>query len=291
MTTRVVFAVVISIALMVVDQRQHHLEAVRSVLSVLLYPLDFIVNLPQSTSHWLSETFSTREQLQEQNRSLRKENLLLQVRQQKLASLETENQRLRDLLDSSFKIGDRVLVAELVAVDLDPFRQQVLINKGSSSGVYNGQPVLDANAVMGQVIHISRLTATVLLITDARHALPVQVNRNGLRSIALGTGHINELELPNLPNNSDIQVGDLLVTSGLGGRFPTGYPVAEVISVTREPGQPFATVKARPKAHLERAREALLVWTLSPMATLESNEPATAGKDDPEASGSREPRP
>ncbi len=286
MTTRVVFAVVVSVALMVMDQRQHHLEAVRSTLSVVLYPLNFIVNLPQSSSRWLSETFSTRKQLHEQNRSLRKENLLLQARQQKLVSLETENQRLRDLLDSSFKIGERVLIAELVAVDLDPFRQQVLINKGSRSGIYNGQPVLDANAVMGQVIHTNPFTATVLLITDVRHALPVQVNRNGLRSIALGTGRINELELPNLPNNSDIQVGDLLVTSGLGGRFPTGYPVAQVISVIREPGQPFATVKARPKAYLERAREALLVWTLSPIKNLGADD-----DDTPEAPASATSKP
>jgi rod shape-determining protein MreC len=274
--------VVISLALMVVDHRYHHLETVRSVLSVVIYPLQFTADLPLSASRWISDTFSTRNQLQEENRELRKQNLLLRAQQQKLLALETENMRLRDLLDSSLKIGDRVLIAELMAVDLDPYRQQVTIDKGSSSGVYQGQPVLDANAVMGQVIHVNRFTSTVLMITDARHALPVQINRNGLRTIAMGTGRINELELPHLPNNADIQVGDLLVTSGLGGRFPAGYPVAEVASVTREPGQPFAEVTARPSAHLDRTREALLVWKLTP-----PTEPAVSDTpEDPAAEGS-----
>ena len=253
---------VVSLALMFVDQREHHLEGIRSTLSVALSPLSFLVNLPRSISEWAAESLASRSELQQTNLRLRKDNLLLKVKQQKMDALEAENMRLRNLLDSSFKIGDRVLIAELVAVDLDPYRQQVLINKGTSSGVYEGQAVLDANAVMGQVTHVNPLTATVLLITDARHALPVQVNRNGLRTVALGTGRVNALELPHLPNNADISVGDLLITSGLGGHFPPGYPVAKVTSVVREPGQPFAAVEARPMAHLDRTREALLVWTL-----------------------------
>lgn len=257
-------AVVFSLALMIVDHRQQHLESVRSILSTVTYPLQYAANLPLAAGYWASEAFATRTRLQEENRELHRENLLLQGRQQKLAALEAENMRLRDLLDSSFKIGDRVLIAELVAVDMDPYRQLVLLNKGSSSGIYKGQPVLHANAVMGQVVHVNRFTASVLMITDASHALPIQVNRNGLRTVAIGTGRINELELPNLPNNADIEVGDLLVTSGLGGRFPSGYPVATVTSIRREPGEPFALIKAQPSAHLERAREALLVWTLTP---------------------------
>ena len=255
---------VISFALMIADKRYHHLEHARSALSTLIYPLQYVANLPMSLSDWITETFAERSRLIEENRALHKSNLLLQVRQQKFAALEAENMRLRDLLESSLKIGERVLISQLISVDLDPFRQQVLINKGSSSGVYEGQPVLDANAVMGQVIHVSRSTATVLLITDASHALPVQVNRNGLRTIAMGTGRINELELPQLPNNADIRTGDLLVTSGLGGRFPPGYPVAEVIAVEKIPGNPFARVKARPSAHLDRTREVLLAWILHP---------------------------
>jgi len=278
---------------MVADHRQQHLETVRSIISVVVSPLHYIADLPQSFAGWISDTLVSRSNLQEDNARLRKENLTLQAKQQKLAALETENMRLRDLLDSSFKIGDRVLIAELIGVDLDPYRQQVLVNKGSSSGIFLGQPVLDANAVMGQVIHVNRGNATVLLITDARHALPVRVNRNGLRTMALGTGRISELELPNLPNNADIKQGDLLVTSGLGGRFPPGYPVAEVTSVTREPGQPFATILAQTKAHLGRAREALLVWRLSPfkdLEDLENSEPA-ATADDPAQPPPQETRP
>ncbi|MCW8944913.1 MAG: rod shape-determining protein MreC [Sedimenticola sp.] len=270
-TFRVIIAAVFSLGLMIVDHRQHHLESVRSVLSTVTYPLQYAANLPLSIGHWASETFATRSRLQNENRSLHKENLLLQGRQQKLAALEAENMRLRDLLDSSFKIGDRVLIAELIAVDMDPYRQLVLLNKGSSSGIFKGQPVLHANAVMGQVIHVNRFTSSVLMITDASHALPIQVNRNGLRTVAIGSGRINELELPNLPNNADIEIGDLLVTSGLGGRFPSGYPVATVTSIAREPGEPFARIKAQPSAHLDRAREALLVWTLTPPEQIDTS--------------------
>ncbi len=252
-----------------VDHRWNHLERVRSALSVVIYPLQYVVSLPFHTSDWLSDLSSTREELFADRERLQKENLELQARLQKFEALETENVRLRGLLDSSFSIGDRVLVAELIAVDLDPFRQQVLINKGSQSGIYIGQPVLDANAVMGQVTHVTPNTATVLLITDAQHALPIQVNRNGLRTIAFGTGIINRLELPQLPNNAEIEVGDLLVTSGFGGHFPAGYPVARVTDVQREPGRPFATIFATPTAHLERTNEVLLVWQLDTADTLE----------------------
>ena len=250
---------------MLVDHRYHHLESLRAALSVLTYPLQLIADLPVSGSRWLSEAFATRDRLQTDNHRLREENLKLLARLQKLEALEAENFRLRDLLESSFKVGDRVLVAELSAVDLDPYKQQVVIDKGATSGVTEGQPVLDAHAVMGQVVHVNPFTATVLLITDASHALPVQVLRNGLRTIAVGTGRINQLELPYLPNDSDIREDDLLGTSGLGGKFPPGYPVARVAQVQRTPGQPFAQVVAEPRAHLDRSREVLLVWTVDPM--------------------------
>jgi rod shape-determining protein MreC len=279
---------VFSLALMVIDHRQNHLESARSVLATVIYPLQYVANLPLSIGHWASETFATRTRLQDENQNLKKENLLLLGRQQKFAALEAENMRLRDLLDSSFKIGDRVLIAELIAVDMDPYRQLVLLNKGSSSGIFKGQPVLHANAVMGQVVHVNRFTSSVLMITDASHALPIQVNRNGLRTVAIGSGRINELELPNLPNNADIEEGDLLVTSGLGGRFPSGYPVAVVTSIVREPGEPFARIKAQPSAHLERAREALLVWTLTPP---EQNETIPTQNPEKEVKPTDEPAP
>jgi len=257
-----VVAVVLSLILLVVDHRFHHLQQLRSTLAFVTYPLHYLADLPFTASSWLDETTSSRETLMEQNRELRDLNLHLRAELQKYESLQAENMRLRDLVDSSFKVGDRVLVAELSSVDLDPYKQQVIINKGSASGAYEGQPVLDAHAVMGQVINVTPLSSTVLLITDTSHALPVQVLRNGLRTIAVGTGRISELRLPYLPTNSDIVEGDLLVTSGLGGKFPPGYPVATVTRIDRSPDAPFSDVVAQPRAHLDRSREVLLVWTV-----------------------------
>ena len=258
-----VAAVILSLALAVVDHRFNHLESVRSALSVVIYPVLYLADLPISAARSLREALASRQQLRERNQILNRENLRLRARLQQLEALEAENMRLRDLVGSSFKIGDRVLIAELLSVDLDPYRQQVLVDKGSLSGIFPGQPVLDAHAVMGQVTHVTPMTSTVLLITDASHALPVQVDRNGLRTIAFGTGRIHELELPHLPNNADIREGDQLVTSGLGGRFPPGYPVARVSRIEHRPGEPFASIVATPSAHLERSREVLLVWTLA----------------------------
>ncbi len=255
-------AVILSLTLLVLDHRYHHLQQLRSALAFVTYPLHFLADLPFTASRWFSETTSSRDTLLEQNRELRDDNLRLRAELQKYESLQAENMRLRDLVDSSFKVGDRVLVAELSSVDLDPYNQQVIINQGAASGVFEGQPVLDANAVMGQVTNVTPLESTVLLITDTSHALPVQVLRNGLRTIALGTGRIDALKLPYLPTNSDITEGDLLVTSGLGGKFPPGYPVATVTRIDRSPDAPFSTIIAQPSAHLDRSREVLLVWTV-----------------------------
>jgi rod shape-determining protein MreC len=276
---RVLIAVVLSMGLIVADHRQRHLDSLRSALSVFVYPLHYAASLPETLRSSLEGRLANEEALRQANETLRQQNLLLRGRLQKLEALEAENMRLRDLLGSSFKLGDRVLIAELMSVDLDPYRQQVMINKGSTSGVFVGQPVLDANAVMGQVIRVNPFSATVLLITDASHALPVQVNRNGLRTVAAGTGLINRLELPHLQNNADVRPGDLLVTSGLGGHFPPGYPVARVAEVRQEPGKPFATVVAAPTARLDRSREVLLVWTL-PQSLLDDAVTVTDPIDD-----------
>lgn len=281
-------AVILSLALLVLDHRFHHLQHLRSTLAFLTYPLHYLADLPFTASRWLSETTSSQETLLEQNRELRDENLRLKVELQKYESLQAENLRLRDLVDSSFKIGDRVLVAELSSVDLDPYKQQVIIKKGAVSGVFEGQPVLDAHAVMGQVINVTPLSSTVLLITDTSHALPVQVLRNGLRTIAVGTGRIDQLKLPYLPTNSDIVEGDLLVTSGLGGKFPPGYPVASVTRIDRSPDAPFSSVFAEPHAHLDRSREVLLVWTI-PNQIPVANAPAAPVDDAPATPGTATP--
>jgi rod shape-determining protein MreC len=259
-TARVVVFALASIALMTVDHRLPHLQSVRATLSVAVYPLQLLVNLPVATGQWLTEGLATRRTLLEENASLRAQRLVLQAQVQKLAALEAENLRLRRLFDSSLKAGERFLVAELLSVDLDPYRHKILLNKGTANGVFTGQPLLDANGIMGQILHAGPYSSTAVLISDPSQSVPVQVNRNGLRTVAVGTGTINRLDLPHLPNNSDIREGDLLITSGLGGRFPPGYPVGVVRQVERDPRQPFATVLVTPSARLERSREVLLVW-------------------------------
>ncbi|MBI3344709.1 MAG: rod shape-determining protein MreC [Gammaproteobacteria bacterium] len=250
-----------SIILMTLDHRLHLLGEVRAGLSLAVYPLQYIVDLTARAGNWAGENLSSRNALLDQNTGLREQNLLLKGRLQKFAALETENKRLRDLLQSSLQIRERLLVAELLQVDMDPFRHQILLNKGSRDGVKAGQPLLDADGVMGQVLHAGPLTSTAVLITDPSHALPVQINRNGLRALAVGTGSFNRLDIPYITKNADVRVGDLLVTSGLGGRFPPSYPVATIVAVENQPGLSFARVSAVPAAHIERSREVLLVVT------------------------------
>jgi len=245
----------------------------------MVYPLQVLADLPVRLARHAQDRLADERMLRDRNEALRRENLVLNARLQQLLALESENMRLRDLLGSSFRIGERVLIAEILSVDLDPGRQQVIVNKGSSSGVFVGQPVLDANAVMGQVVRTNPLSSTVLLITDSEHALPVEVNRNGLRTIARGTGVGQDLELLHIPKNADIRVGDLLVTSGMGGRFPRGYPVARVIGVRHVPDDPFTVVTAQPTARLDRSREVLLVWTLSPELRGETLSDRTAASE------------
>jgi len=252
---------------------QKHIKAMHNMLAKAVYPLHVIANLPLQISGWTQDLFSTKSQLYAENQDLKRDNLILQAQQQKFAALENENIRLRDLLESSLKVKDRVLIAELVSVDLDPYKHQVLINKGANSGVFEGQPVLDANAVMGQITRVTPYTSTVLMITDSSHSLPVQILRTGQRAIAEGTGDIEHLSIPHLPNNTDIEVGDLLVTSGLGGRFPPGYPVATVTEVKRTKGKAFIDIVATPNAQLNHTREVLLVWTVKTTVADEPEQP------------------
>ncbi|MGB5425445.1 MAG: rod shape-determining protein MreC [Gammaproteobacteria bacterium] len=259
-TTRLLVLVSLSTVLMVMDHKYKSLESVRDALSLLVYPIQLSVELPGSVTEWLDESLAGRRKLQEEVDSLRTQQFMQKAQMQKFAALQAENIRLRELLDSSFEIGEKVLIAELMSVNLDPYKHQVVINKGEIHGVYTGQPLVDAEGVMGQIVHAGPYSSTAMLITDTSHAIPVQVNRNGLRSIALGSGAINRLELPYIPNSADIQPGDLLITSGLGGRFPPGYPVATVSAVQHDPGNAFSSVVATPLAHLNRSREVLLIW-------------------------------
>lgn len=262
-TFRVFLAALAALGLIVADHRHQHLEAVRSALAVVTFPIQYAANQPTELVRATREQLASTDTLRDENTQLHRENLLLKARLQQFEALEAENIRLRDLLGSSLDLGERVVIAEIMSIELAPYRQQVMVNKGTKSGVFIGQPVLDANAVMGQVVRASPFSSVVLLITDADHALPVEINRNGLRTIAAGTGLSQELELLYIPKNADVRVGDLLVTSGMDGRFPAGYPVARVTTVRQDPDNPFTTVIAAPTARLDRSREVLLVWNLS----------------------------
>lgn len=244
---------------MTIDHRQHHLESVRGALSLVVYPLQQIVNIPTGLVGWASDEFTSRELLQEENRRLRQKQFLTEAQLQRLTVLEAENRRLRRLLGSAEDLPEQTIIAQLVSVDADPYRHRIVVAKGTRDGAYVGQPLLDAHGVVGQIMHAGPVSSTALLITDPDHALPVQVDRTGMRGVVLGTGIYGELELPYVPNNSDVQEGDLLITSGLGGRFPAGYPVARVARVEPDRGRPFARVIAHPTAALDRIREVLLV--------------------------------
>jgi rod shape-determining protein MreC len=255
-----VLLAMLSVAIMIMDHQQGHLETVRRALSVAVYPIRVLVDLPSASFGWAREKFSERQRLLAENRELRIESLRQRARLQQLAALEAENARLRALMESPARLANRVQVAEILAVDLDPYRHRIALNRGEQAGVYPGQALLDADGIVGQVVRVNPLGSEAILISDPSHAMPVELIRNGLRTVALGMGDVTRLDLPFLPNSADIRVGDLLISSGLGDAFPAGYPVARVTRVERRPGEPFARVEAEPTAALNRTREILLVW-------------------------------
>lgn len=258
---RAVLAIAVVVGLITADLNYNQFQTGRAVLDTLATPIYWVANLPARFSAWTDTHIQSRSHLVEENERLQRENLILQGRSQQMASLQAENVRLRALLNSSALLRDDVLVAELIGVSPDPERLQLLLNKGERDGVFVGQPLIDADGLMGQVVEVSSGSSRALLITDVTHSVPVQVNRNGVRAIAEGTGALGSLEVRHVSSTTDIQPGDLLVTSGLGGRFPEGYPVAVVKEVERDPGEAFARVVATPSAALDRTRHVLLVFT------------------------------
>jgi rod shape-determining protein MreC len=256
--------ITVVITLITADLHFSSLDRTRSLLDAVVAPVYWLADIPSRVVEWRQTHLVSRSTLQEDNERLRRENLILEGRTQQMASLQAENLRLRALLNSTALLRDDVLVAELIGVSPDPVRQQVVLNKGTREGVYVGQPLIDADGLMGQVVEVSEFTCRVLLITDATHSIPVQVNRNGVRAIAEGTGSLSALEVHHVSATTDIREGDLLVSSGLGGRFPVGYPVAIVTAVERDPGQTYARIQARPTAALDRSRHVLLVFTVDP---------------------------
>jgi rod shape-determining protein MreC len=248
-------------ALILADLRFNSLDNTRALLDMAAAPVYWIADMPSRVAEWGDSHLQTRASLLEENDRLRRESLVLRGRSHRMASLQAENVRLRSLLNSTAILRDDVLVAELIGVSPDPVRHQVVLNKGERDGVFLGQPLIDANGLMGQVVEVSPVNSRALLITDTTHSIPVQVNRNGVRAIAEGSGSLANLDIHHVAATTDIREGDLLVTSGLGGRFPVGYPVAVVTTVERDPGQTFARIQARPSAALDRSRHVLLVFT------------------------------
>ncbi|MGL4316444.1 MAG: rod shape-determining protein MreC [Pseudomonas sp.] len=268
--------VVLSAVLMVVDARFEVLQPLRAQLGLIVEPAYRTARLPLTLWENATQQLTSRNELVAENEKLKAEALLMQGRVQKLATLTEQNVRLRELLNSSALVDEKVLVTELIGVDPNPFSHRILIDKGEKDGAYIGQPVLDARGLMGQVVEVMPYTARVLLLTDTNHSIPVQVNRNGLRAIAAGTGNPERLELRHVADTADIKEGDLLVSSGMGQRFPAGYPVATVKEVIHDSGQPFAIVRAIPTAALNRSRYMLLVFTDSRSAEQRATEAAVA---------------
>jgi rod shape-determining protein MreC len=277
---RCVLYSLLALGLIIVDKRYDHLGKIRRLLSIVAYPVQVAVASPFEGWNWFRESVTTRDALRVDKAKLEAELRLAEFRLQRYEALEAESQRLRALRDNTAGVSSRFIVGDIMDVDLDAFRERVLVDKGAREGVFVGQAVLDAGGVFGQVARVAELTSEVILVSDPAHAIPVQINRNGLRTVAVGTGDTTKLKLPYLPTSADVVVGDLLVTSGLGGGFPAGYPVGTIGEVKRDPAQSLADVDVRPAAALDRSRELMFVW-LKPSPVLPEAAAAPAGAATP----------
>ncbi|QSX33233.1 rod shape-determining protein MreC [Shewanella avicenniae] len=275
---RLTLAVLLSVALLFANKK---LEPVRESLASLLSPVQYIATAPGEFFDWSAENLASLSMLKKQNQELLRQQLLMSERLQRFEHLRQENERLRALLGSPLHMDARKMVAEVIEVASDPFHQYVVINHGSNNGVVVGQPVVDAQGVVGQVVEVNALTARVLLISDPKQGIPVRITRNDVRIIANGNGELDQLDLKYVAKSTDIKVGDLLVTSGLGNRFPEGYPVARVININRDDGQNYLKVTAQPMAALDRIRYLLLIWPET--ATDAGAKPVASPTEDPQA--------
>jgi len=257
---RLVLVLFCSILLIFFDHKMNSFENVRGYLQSLVSPLQYMANTPKQMMTWAAENLVTRKQLIEENQKLRIDELRLHEQLLQLEHIKQENDRLRSLLASPLRVEAKKMVAEILSVDSDPYIHQIVINRGANDGVYEGQPVLDDKGIVGQILHVGTTSSRVILITDVTHAVPVRISRNGIRMIASGTGRIDRLTQNHVPHSTDVVSGDLLVTSGLGGKYPEGYPVARVTLVSQDESRPFAKVFSQPVAQIDRLRYLLLLW-------------------------------
>jgi len=281
---RLMFYGLLAIVLMTLDYRGNYVSSIRSLAWRALEPVILAVEAPFHAGQRLGEELRDRHALMERLSVLERERIEREAELALLEELREDNRELRALLEASQRLAPAFQAAELMNIDLNPWSHRVLINRGSRDGLEPGQPVMDVRGVMGQVDEVAFSTAQVILISDPDHALPVRVQRTGLRTVAYGSGRINELRLTDLPMNVDLAPGDVLVTSGLGGAFPAGLPVAEVDSVSRPVGQAFARAAVMPVARLDRARHVLVVDSPeAPTAPAPSAQPPTDPAAEPTA--------
>ena len=260
LSLRFLLALVVSLITITADVQTDGSKQLRNYLNTLVAPIQYLANLPQDAFEQLAEYAASKQSLTEENQQLRELQLIQNEKLQKFDMLKAENDKLRALLTTNLRGETKKTVAEIMAVASHPFSQHVVIDKGSSDGVFEGQPVLDDLGVVGQVVSVGNTTSRVILLTDQTHAVPIRVLRNDIRGVVSGTGNINMMELNNLPHGTDVQVGDKLITSGLGEVFPDGYPVAEIVEISPDVTKPFMKVIAQPVAQVRRLKHVLLLW-------------------------------
>ena len=259
LNTKFIIFVVLSFILLINDQRNNYLSILRNSIAIAIYPLQSAVEIPSRFTNWFHLRIKSKEILIQENQTLLSQQKINSSILQRYEALEQENERLKQILNAASNLDNKVEITRIISVNVNPYRHTIVIDKGERDGVYEGQVLLDADGVIGQILHTNFLTSEAILISDSDHALPVEINRNGLRTIVLGNGSYTKLNVPYIPNNADIEVGDLLVTSGLGGKFPSGYPVAKVEFIESDLSEQFYKVSAKPIAYLNQVREVMLL--------------------------------
>ncbi|MFC3123028.1 rod shape-determining protein MreC [Agaribacter flavus] len=258
--TRFILILVFSIIAMIVDTKVDSVKTLRTYLTSFVSPLQYIADMPGELLNWSASRFTSRQKMLDENELLTAQITLLNGELQRLAALQQENNKLRNLLDAPVRVNMHKMIAELMSIDNNPYSHQIVINKGTLNDVYLGQAILDDNGVVGQVVEVGTTNSRVLLISDATHAIPVRISRNNVRLVASGKGELNELKLQHVPHSAEVQEGDLLISSGLGNVFPEGYPVGTIEKIVRDESQPFADVTIKPAARLDRLKYLLLLW-------------------------------
>ena len=259
LNTKLIIFVVLSFILLINDQRNNYLSILRNSIAIAIYPLQSAVEIPSRLTDWFDLRIKSKEILIKENQNLLSQQKINSSILQRYESLEQENERLKQILNAASNLDNKVEITRIISVNVNPYRHTIVIDKGERDGVYEGQVLLGADGVIGQILNTNFLTSEAILISDSDHALPVEINRNGLRTIVLGNGSYTKLDVPYIPNNADIEIGDLLVTSGLGGKFPSGYPVAKVDFIESDLSEQFYKVSAKPIAYLNQVRELMLL--------------------------------